>query len=58
MLAMAIIQKNVNDYVGGEASSVKAIQYLEPFDDNRNLGSAYSNLGLILNELQRYDECD
>lgn len=54
-LAMAIIQKNAKDYVGGEASSVKAIEYLEPVNDLRFLSSAQSNLGLIAYEQGQYD---
>ena len=56
ILAMAILQKNVKDYVGGAASSIKAIEYLTPFNDFKDLASANNNLGLIENELGRYDE--
>lgn len=56
LLTMAIIQKNVKDYMGGEASSVSAIELLKPSNDLRSLTSAYTNLGLISNELGRYDQ--
>ncbi|MBL4663552.1 MAG: tetratricopeptide repeat protein, partial [Flavobacteriaceae bacterium] len=56
MLTMAIIQKNAKDYIGGEASSVSAIELLKPSEDLRYLTSAYTNLGLISNELGRYDK--
>lgn len=56
LLTMAIIQKNERDYIGGEASSVKAIEYLKLADDLRYLTSAYTNLGLISIELGRYEK--
>ena len=55
MLTMAIIQKNAKDYLGGEASSVAAIELLKPSNDLKSLTSAYTNLGLISTELGRYD---
>ncbi|MEM7087122.1 MAG: tetratricopeptide repeat protein [Bacteroidota bacterium] len=56
LLTMAIIQKNAKDYMGGEASSVAAIKLLKPSNDLKSLTSAYTNLGLISNELGRYDK--
>jgi signal transduction histidine kinase len=56
LLTMAIIQKNAKDYMGGEASSVAAIELLKPEGDLKSLTSAYTNLGLISNELGRYDK--
>jgi len=56
LVTMGIIQKNAEDYMGGEASSVKAIEYLESSDDLKSLTSAYTNLGLISIELGRYDK--
>lgn len=56
MLSMAIIQKRIRDYVGGEESTVRAIKYLEPTNDERYLASAHNNLGLIANELNRYSK--
>ncbi len=55
MLAMAIHQKNERDYVGGEASTIKALEFLTPYNDLRYLASANNNLGLISTELGRYD---
>lgn len=55
MLSMAILQKNTGDYVGSEASSIKAIQYFELVNDIRYLASAYNNLAQVTNELEQYD---
>ncbi|MDC8005774.1 tetratricopeptide repeat protein [Aureisphaera galaxeae] len=55
-LTMAIIQKNIRDYVGSEANSIRAINHLEKADDTQYLASANNNLGLISNELGKYDE--
>ncbi|MEL6811715.1 MAG: tetratricopeptide repeat protein [Bacteroidota bacterium] len=54
-LSMAIIQKNIKDYIGGEASSIEALQYFTPDNHLRYLASANTNLGLIANDLERYD---
>lgn len=56
LLTMAIIQKNAKDYMGGEASSVTAIELLKSNNNKKPLTSAYTNLGLISNELGRYDK--
>jgi len=56
LLTMAIIQKNAKDYMGGEASSVAAIELLKYNNNKKPLTSAYTNLGLISNELGRYDK--
>lgn len=53
LLSMAIMQKRARDYVGGEASSIRAIELFEPLKNNRFLGSAYNNLGLIQKDLNR-----
>lgn len=56
LLAMAILQKNVKDYVGSESSSVQAIEYFTPFDDYRYLASANNNLAIISKDLGKYEE--
>ena len=56
LLTMAIIQKNAKDYMGGEASTVAAIELLKYNNNKKPLTSAYTNLGLISNELGRYDK--
>ncbi|WP_299679059.1 tetratricopeptide repeat-containing sensor histidine kinase [uncultured Dokdonia sp.] len=56
-LVMAITQKNKKDYVGSEASSVKAIRLFEKVDDQeQSIASAYNNLGLVSRLLGKYDE--
>jgi tetratricopeptide (TPR) repeat protein len=56
LLSMAILQKNVKDYVGSESSSVRAIEYFTPLNDLRYLASANSNLAIISKDLGKYDE--
>lgn len=56
LLSMAIIQKNVKDYVGSESSSIRAIRNFTPFDDLRYLASANSNLGIISKDLGKFEE--
>ncbi len=55
-LAMAITQKNVKDYVGSEASSVKAIRLFESINAKALLSSCYNNLGSISRRLGNYDD--
>ncbi len=55
VLTLAIIQKNQKDYVGGEASSIKALQYFSSLDEPRYMASAYTNLGIIAKDTERYD---
>lgn len=55
-LSMAILQKNVKDYAGSEASTIRALSYFESTNDLRYMASANNNLGLIANELEKYDE--
>ncbi|MEP2936745.1 MAG: sensor histidine kinase [Gilvibacter sp.] len=55
VLSLAIIQKNQKDYAGGEASSIKALQYFSSLDEPRYMGSAYTNLGIIAKDTERYD---
>lgn len=54
-LSMAIIQKNVGDYIGSEANSIRAINHFEEVDEDRYLASANNNLGSISKELGKYD---
>ena len=55
-LTMAIIQKNVKDYVGGEESSIRSLEYFTPSNNLRYLASAANNIGLIANEQEQYDK--
>ncbi len=56
MLSMAILQKNVRDYIGSETSSIKALEYFEATNSLRYLASANNNLGIILKEVGDYDK--
>jgi signal transduction histidine kinase len=55
VLTMAIIQKNQKDFVGGESSSIKALQYFSTLNEPRYMASAYTNLGIIAKDTERYD---
>ncbi len=56
LLNMAIIQKNEKDYIGSENTTIRAISYFEPLEDNKRLASLYNNLAIISQELEQYDE--
>lgn len=57
ILNLAIIQKNLKDYIGGERSTIKALQFFAAADQSadRLMASAYSNLGIIAKDTERYD---
>ena len=55
LLNNAIIQKNVSDYIGGEATTFKALGYLQSGDNLRRISSAHNNLGIIYNNLKDID---
>lgn len=55
-LSMAILQKNVGDFIGSEASSVRALKLLASEDDVRYAASAYNNLGLVARHLDKPEE--
>lgn len=55
LLNMAIIQKDIKDYVGSEASTIKAIKKIKPLKKNKHLYMAYNNLGIIYNQLGEFD---
>src|SRR5690606_32442390 len=56
LLNMAIIQKNIQDYTGSEATTIQAISLLEPLKKPKHLYRAYNNLGIIHKELEEYDK--
>ncbi|GGG25315.1 hypothetical protein GCM10011344_27490 [Dokdonia pacifica] len=57
MLAnMAIIQKNRGDYVGSESVCAEALSYLSNTTNRRYLASVYNNIGIISNELMKYNK--
>tara|TARA_R110002072_G_scaffold260722_15_gene419354 strand:- start:3170 stop:4771 length:1602 start_codon:yes stop_codon:yes gene_type:complete len=55
LLNNAIIQKNVSDYVGSEATSFKALHYLLSTKNERRISSVYNNLGIVYNQLGDFD---
>lgn len=56
LLNMAIIQKNIKDYIGSEVSTIKAIEKIKPLKKYEQLYMAYNNLGIIHNELGEYEK--
>lgn len=56
LLNMGIIQKNEKDFIVGEITSVEAIPIYSTLKDYEQLSSVYNNLGIISNELERYDK--
>ncbi|MBT8256223.1 MAG: tetratricopeptide repeat protein [Bacteroidia bacterium] len=54
-LSMAIIQKNEKDYIGGEDSSIKAMDYFSRTGNLRWLASSNTNLGLISDLVGHHD---
>jgi signal transduction histidine kinase len=53
LLSMAVIQREVKDYLGSEISSIKALKYLEPLKSYSYLESLYNNLGLVSEEMNK-----
>lgn len=51
---LAIIQKNIGDYIGSEQTSINALIYLEPIKNLRYSASIYNNLGIISKELKKH----
>ncbi|WP_373060207.1 tetratricopeptide repeat protein [Zunongwangia sp. H14] len=56
LLNMAMIQKNIKDYTGSEVTTTNAITLLKPLHKNKQLYSAYNNLGIVFNELEEFDK--
>lgn len=55
LLNMAIIQKDIRDYIGSEITSIEAIKKLKSFERPRPLYLAYNNLAVVNNELEEYE---
>jgi len=51
MLNMGITQSKSEDYTGSEITTIRALEVLKPFQENRQLYGCYNNLGIIYNEL-------
>jgi len=56
LLNMAILQENVKDYIGSEAATVRAVEVFENQGKKKQQYIAYSNLGIVSNGLDQYDE--
>ena len=55
-LNMGILQEHVKDYIGSEVTTVQAIQTFEKLNKRKQLYIAYSNLGVVFNGLDQYNE--
>lgn len=55
-LSMSIMQKDVRDYVGGEANSIIAIEKFTPIKNWRYIASSYNNLGTISRGKGNYND--
>lgn len=53
LLNMAIIQKNQYDYKGSEEVTKQALEYLLKTEKEKYIASAYNNLGIINDELNK-----
>lgn len=51
LLNMAIVQKQIKDYIGSEISTVEALKKIEPLEKPQQVYMAYNNLGILYNEL-------
>jgi len=56
LLNMGIVRENVKDYIGSETTTIRAIEYLEPFHKKEQLYIGYSNLGVVMNALEDFEE--
>lgn len=56
LLNQAIIQSKVNDYLGSEITSFRAIDILKPLRSFKQLFLAYNNLGVIHNNLGNFNQ--
>ncbi|MCF2874739.1 MULTISPECIES: tetratricopeptide repeat-containing sensor histidine kinase [unclassified Tenacibaculum] len=56
LLSVALLQREVKDYLGAEISLIEALKYLEPINSNKFLERVYNVLGLITVELNQKEE--
>jgi two-component system NarL family sensor kinase len=56
LLNMGIIQKSEKDFIAGEVTSIEAMRIFTKLENDKRLSSVYNTLGIISNELARYDE--
>ncbi|MEM6719069.1 MAG: histidine kinase [Bacteroidota bacterium] len=56
LLNVAIIQRNLNDYLGSELTTIKAIKTFKKAHSKKLLYNCYNNLGIIYNNLNDYEK--
>ncbi|CAL2107760.1 Histidine kinase-, DNA gyrase B-, and HSP90-like ATPase [Tenacibaculum sp. 190524A02b] len=56
LLGISALQREANDFLGSEISSIEALEYLEPIKSFGVLESVYNNLGLVSGELNQEEE--
>ena len=56
LLSMAYMQNDEKDYVGAEATAIRALEFLVPLDEIRYKGDSYNILGNALANLGDYEE--
>lgn len=56
LLSIAVLQRQVKDFVGSEINAIEALQYLEPIQSSKYLERTYNNLGLVSEELDLPNE--
>ena len=56
LLSIAVLQRNVKDYLGSEISSIEALHYLEPVKSYRFIEIVYNNLGIVAEKLGKIEE--
>ncbi len=52
---MAVLQKNVKDYIGSQVTTTNAIEVFNALDDYDGLYRCYNNLGIIFNNLEDHE---
>ena len=52
---MATIQSSINDYIGSEINTIKAIELLKPLNADRYLNYCYNNLAIVSKDLGEYE---
>tara|TARA_R110002012_G_scaffold322096_1_gene555355 strand:+ start:41745 stop:43829 length:2085 start_codon:yes stop_codon:yes gene_type:complete len=56
LLNLGITQREVGDYAGAEASTIKAIAIFKALDDKKRLSDAYNSLGAITTSLGNHEQ--
>jgi signal transduction histidine kinase len=53
---MAVVQGDVKDYTGAEINAIKAIEYIKPLNEYKQLYNCYNLMGVIYNSLNEFDK--